>query len=201
MDINLTPKLKEKMKPRVRIRGRYNSSEMYFITHGKVTPEQWINPSEKTVKEMLRMWSGTGMHNQLEGLLGKENCETKMESTYKDITLVGIVDYFPPDDPDSLWEFKTSEHTMASAKPWHEYQVKLYCSMFRKENGMVYQPVQDEDGIYLKHLGTVKCNDGWFMEELEKLYQFHLKVEELWENKLKKKHENAKGKVGTQKVS
>ena len=44
MDINLTPRLKEKMAPRERVRGRYNCSEMYGIINGWTTPEQWFNP-------------------------------------------------------------------------------------------------------------------------------------------------------------
>ena len=66
MDINLTPKLKSKMNSRPRVRGRYNSSELYFINNGSTTPEQWLKQPERKVKEMLMMWNGIGIHNQLE---------------------------------------------------------------------------------------------------------------------------------------
>lgn len=184
-DIDLTGRLKKKMGTRPRVRGRYNSSELYFVNNGMTTPEQWINPSDKSVKEILTMWNGIGMHNQLEDLLGKEHSEKKVEYSYKGIILVGKVDYLPPDLPDEVWEFKTSEKKMTSSKPWHDHQVKLYCTMFEKDHGLVYQPLRDTDGIYLKHLKTVDRDDVWFNTEMEKLYQFHLKLEELWERKAK----------------
>ena len=74
MDINLTPKLQQKMSSRSRIRGRYNASEIYFIVNGLTTPEEWMNPPKKKVKEMLTMWNGIGTHNQIQDLLGKEYC-------------------------------------------------------------------------------------------------------------------------------
>ena len=65
---------------------------------------------------------------------------------------------------------------MESAKPWHILQVQLYCTMFNKDKGVVFQPLQDESGVYLKHLITVDRNDEWYQEQLENLYKFHLKV-------------------------
>jgi len=180
MDISLTQKLRQKMGNRPRTRGRYHSSELYFINKGLTTPEEWFTPREKETKEMLKMWSGIGMHNQLEDLLGKENSEQKKEISYKGLVLVGKVDFMPPDSPDELWEFKTSEKLMKTSKPWHDYQVKLYCTMFGKKRGMVLQPVQTSDGIYLKHLKTIERDDEWFKKELESLYVFHEAVEKLW---------------------
>jgi hypothetical protein len=182
-DVDLRPNLRAKMATRKRVRGRYNSSEFYAITHGWVTPEQWINPAEKTMKELMVMWNGIAMHGQIEELLDKEFSEIKREITYKGITLVGKVDYLPPHLPDDVWEFKTSEKTMEKMKPWAEHQIKLYCSMFNKKRGHVYQPVKNADGLYLKHLGMVERDDKWFEAEMNKLYGFHLKVEKLWELK------------------
>lgn len=179
-DIDLRPYLRKKMKTRPRVRGRYNSSELYAITHGWVTPEQWLNPSDKTMSELLVMWNGIGMHSQLEDLLGTEHSEKKKEYVYKDIVLVGKVDYMPPEFPDDIWEFKTSAKTMDQMKPWAEFQIKLYCSMFEKKRGHVFQPVKDANGIYLKCLGTVERDDRWFKEELVKLYEFHQRVDRLW---------------------
>lgn len=180
MDVDLTQKLRKKMSGRSRVRGRYNSSELFFINNGSTTPEQWINAPGRTMKEILTMWGGIGMHNQLEDLMGKEHSEKKAEFAYKDIILVGKADFMPPDKPDEVWEFKTSERKMTTSKPWHDHQVKLYCTMFKKPIGRVYQPLQNVDGIYLKHLGTVTRDDAWFEREMEKLYEFHLRVEELW---------------------
>jgi len=181
MDIDLTQKLKQKMSARPRVRGRYNSSELYFINNGSTTPEKWMKSPEKSMKEILMMWGGIGMHNQIEDLLDKDGCEQKKEFVYKGIILVGKADYIPLEkDSDEIWELKTSDKNMKTSKPWHDYQVKLYCSMFNKNRGLVFQPVQNSDGIYLKHLKTVDRDDEWFEKELEKLYVFHQEVEKLW---------------------
>ena len=70
---------------------------------------------------------------------------------------------------------------MEKSKPWQEHQTKLYATIFEKKNGMIYQPLQNEKGFILKFLGSVERDDKWVEAELEKLYDFHLKVEELWE--------------------
>lgn len=182
MDIDITQKLRRKMNAYPRVRGRYNASELYFINNGKTTPEEWIKPSPRTMKEILNMWTGSGVHNQLENLLGKEHSEKKIAFVYKDIVLVAKVDYLPPDYPDEVWEWKTSDSKMDKAKPWHLHQTKLYCSMFDRKRGRVYQPLKNDNGLYLKEMGMVERDDRWFEEELEKLYKFHLRVEELWGN-------------------
>ena len=179
-DIDLTKRLRQKMGSRPRTRGRYNSSELYAILNGWTTPEQWLNAPEKTVEEILRMWSGIGVHGQLEDLMGKEYSEKKREFHYKDITLVGKADFLPPHKKNEVWEFKTSDTAMNKAKPWAEHQAKLYATMFEKKYGLIYQPVQNKDGLFLKHLGTVDRDDKWVEAELEKLYEFHLKVEKLY---------------------
>lgn len=184
MDIDLTKKLKQKMSFRSKIRGRYNASELYFINNGMTKPEDFIDPKEKPIKDILNMWAGIGLHNQIEDLMGKENSEKKREFFYKDITLVGKADYLPI-GKNQVWEFKTSEKLMEKAKAWHIEQVKLYCTMFELPEGVIFQPVQNSDGVYLKNLGVFKRDDEWFQGELEKLYQFHLKVESLWQAKLK----------------
>lgn len=182
MDLDLTQKLRHKMANRPRVRGRYNSSELYFITNGSTSPEKWLNSPERTTEELLKMWGGIGIHNQLEDLLGTEYSEKKVEIVYKGIVLVAKGDFFPPGLPNEVWEFKSSDKKMKEAKPWHNHQAKIYCSMFDKKQGVVYQPLQDKEGIYLKEIGRVDRDDKWFEVELEKLYQFHLRVEELWKS-------------------
>ena len=136
------------------------------------------------MKQITDMWNGIGAHNQIQELLGKQNCEKKVEMVYKDIVLVAKGDFFPPEFPDQVWELKSSDKLMKIAKPGHIYQVKIYCSMFNKQTGTVYQPIQNKDGVYLKDLGSVDRDDKWFQEQLEKLYEFHLKVVKLYEEKL-----------------
>jgi len=177
MDINLTPILLKNMAGWPRTRGRYSPSEIYFLLNGSTTPEQWLNKKERTVEEILKMWAGIGVHNQLEALLGPANSEIKKVYEYKDIVIAGKADYLPPNYKDEVWEFKTSTETMKQSKPWHDHQVKLYCTMFEKSIGRVYQPVQDKDGIYLRNIGTVERDDVWFEKEMEKLHDFHIDVE------------------------
>lgn len=180
-DINLTNKLKAKMGFKPRVRGRYNSSELYFIVNGMVTPEQWLHPDERTAKELLMMWGGIGMHGQLEDLLGKEFSEAKRTYQKDGMTLVGKADYLPPHKPDEVWEFKTSDRKMKEAKPWALHQTQLYCTMFEKPRGIVYQPVQNDDGLYLKEIGVVLRDDAWFDRQIEKLHDFHIDLERLWD--------------------
>jgi len=187
MDINLTERLKLKMGSYPKTRGRYSSSQLYGIMNGWITPEQWIDPPERDIKDILNMWGGIGLHNQLEDLMGRENSEKKKEYCYKDIVLVGKADFLPPHKKNQVWEFKTSENKMDKAKPWHEYQAKIYATLFDCEEGVIYQPVQNDQGIFLKHLGTIKRDDEWFKGEIEKLYEFHLKVEKIWKAKEKAK--------------
>lgn len=185
-NVNLTPLFKIKMANRPRTMGRYNASEAYSILHGWITPEQWLNPPEKTVKEMLTMWAGTGMHRQIEDLLESSCCEQKIEFHqlgWNDITLVGKADYLPPHHPDQVWEFKTSEKMMETAKPWQRLQTMLYCTMFHKEQGIIFQPLQDLNGIYLKELGIVNRDDTEVKEIIRKLSTFNDKVKSLTKSK------------------
>jgi hypothetical protein len=94
---------------------------------------------------------------------------------------VAKADYLPPDKPDEVWELKTSKSLLDKAKPWHEHQAKLYATIFEKDYGVVYQPFE-RDGLFLKCLGRVKRDDEWFKGELEKLLEFHKKIEEIVKN-------------------
>jgi len=180
-DIDLTPMLRKKMASYPRKRGRYNSSEVWGIMNGYVTPENWMQPRAKSPIEMLRMWGGILVHDHVQRLLPAETNEVKLVHAYKDIVLVAKADNVPKDPSDEVWEFKSSAKAMDNSKPYHDYQVRLYCSIFKREKGIVFQPVQNSKGLFLKRIGTIARDDVWFEQELEKLYQFHLKVEKLWE--------------------
>lgn len=192
MDISLTKRLTDKMKPRERVRGRYNASELYGIVNGWTTPEQWISPAERKWEEILLMWNGIGIHNQVQEVLGEQFSEHKKVYEYRGINLVAKADFLPPHKPNQVWEFKTSDSKMKKAKPWHLYQAKLYASMFEKDEAVVFQPICDKTGFILFEIGTVNRDDLWFREEMKKLYSFHLKVERLYKDKLKKENETKK---------
>lgn len=185
MDINLTPKFKQKMGGYPRTRGRYNSSELYSILVGfgkKLTPEKWLHPDQRTLEEMFTMWNGTGVHNQIQNIIGEEHCEKKVVFSYKDICIVAKADILPEDHPNEVWELKTSERTMKEAKDYQLHQVRLYCTFFEKPEGVIYQPVKNKNGIYLREIGRVKRDDKWVEEQLKALYEFHKRVEPLWQN-------------------
>jgi len=147
----------------------------------------WLNPKERTVEENLRMFTGSWEHNKIQSLLDPNFCEKKVVFPYKDICLVSKADYLPPERPDQVYEFKTSSKLMQKSKPYHDFQVKIYCSIFGKQQGIVYQPVQNKDGIYLKQIGSVERDDIWFQEQLRLLYIFHEKVERLYGETMKER--------------
>jgi predicted RecB family nuclease len=166
-----------------RVRGRYNASELYFLNNGSTKPEDWLNPKEREFFELMRMWKGIAAHEMVQDLLHKDACEIKQTHVAGPVTLVGKSDYLPPEFPNEVWEFKSSENLMSDAKPWHLHQAKLYATMFNKDRGVVMQPVHNENGIFLKEIGFVERDDAWFNKEIEKLQAFHDKVEALWAKK------------------
>lgn len=188
-NIDLTPFLKDKLKPYPRKKGRYNASELWAIVSKKrdgtpyLTPEQWLSPKQEDIKSLMRMWQGIVVHDHVQKLLTHGVNEAKIETKYKDIILVAKADHLPSVDIDEVWEFKTSEEEMATSKPWANYQCRLYTSIFEKTIGKIFQPVQNEHGLFLKHIGEVKRDDAWFKKQLEKLYAFHQEVEKLREAK------------------
>lgn len=184
-DIDLTQKLTNSMAARPRTRGRYSASEVFFILSGKTTPEEWLHPSRRKLPEMFKMWDGSMIHGAVQELLRRGYEEEKREYSDFGITLVGKADYLPDardgvPNENEVWELKTSDKAMTIAKPWQIHQTKLYCSMFGKEKGKIFQPIRTDSTLGLKLIGEVGRDDVWFMEQINKLYDFHMKVEELW---------------------
>jgi predicted RecB family nuclease len=177
--VDLSPILIQKMGGKSRTQGRYNASELYFLNNGSTKPEDWLNPPSRAFVELMRMWKGIAAHEMVQGLLHSEWCEIKQTHTSGPITLVGKSDYLPPEFPGEVWEFKSSDNLMKDAKPWHLHQARLYATMFNKDRGVVMQPVHNDDGIFLKEIGVVERDDVWFNKEIEKLMDFHEKVEDL----------------------
>lgn len=150
-----------------------------------MTPEEWFNPQQRELKDMFNMMDGNMLHHVVQELLQRNYKEEKRTWEDFDITLVGKADYLPTEkdgvpEGDEVWEFKSSNKLMSVAKPWHLHQTKLYCSMFGKKTGKIFQPIRSASKIQLKLLGTVNRDDLWFMEEMRKLEEFHKKVDVLW---------------------
>lgn len=178
-DIDLTPFLIRKNAGRPRTRGRYNASELYFILNGLTTPEQWLNSPQRSVEEIIRMWNGTAAHNQIQDLIDAPP-ESKKTFTHMGVTLVAKADYLP-EDRDEVWEFKSSQKPIKTAKDYHLHQTRLCCTLFERGKGIVFQPVVNERGVFLKNLGEVERDDAWFMRQMDALADFHRRVEPLWE--------------------
>ena len=191
MNIDLTTRLVKSMAPYPRKRGRYSASELYFIISGKTTPDSWLNQKEKKVEDIFKMWDGSSIHHSIQEILSRGYKEQKREWSDFGITIVAKADYLPgPDDnvlnSDEVWEFKSSNNLMEVAKPWHEHQTKMYCSLFGKDNGKIFQPIRGKKSIKLKLIGEVTRDDEWFLEQAHKLLEFHERVEKLWDKKLDK---------------
>lgn len=190
LDINLTPLLRQKFQNYPRKIGRYHASELYYITHGKTSPTEWLEPSTKPLPVIMAMWNGTLVHEYIQELLPAECNEVKVETQHQlngtdsVITLVAKIDHLP-NNSNEVWEFKTSKNEMDKAREEHAYQAKLYCTMAQRPYAKVFQPVQHVSGLYLKHLETVGRDDVWFEEQIEKLKLFHYEVLRLSET-----HEN-----------
>jgi len=179
-DIDLTEKLRTKLGTKYRKVGRYSVSDLYAMQAGWLTPYTWLHPEPVDFTGLMNMMNGIVMHEKIQMLYSKEDCEIKKVIRYKDIEIVGKCDYLPKESIE-IWDFKTSSKVMDKMKPWARHQIKMYCSMFDREVGKIYQPVTRGDRIYLKDCGSVERDDPWYERELERLYQFHLKVKEIYE--------------------
>lgn len=186
-DLNLTPLLRKHFEPYPRKRGRYNSSELFRIARGYLKPEEWAQPRPWGLPAMLGMWNGRVVHDYIERLLPREGNEVKIVYEHnitptQTIQLVAKADHCPPHLPSEVWEFKTSKEGLKKSKPEHEYQLKLYCTIHQKQKGVIYQPVQNGNGLFLKNIGEVSRDDNWFREQMTILEEFHKKVEVIWED-------------------
>jgi hypothetical protein len=189
--IDLTARLKKEFAPYKRTIGRYNSSELYGIVNGYLTPDEWISPKEPAVENMLKMMNGTVVHNFIQRILPVEGNEVKKVYTnplFPEISLVAKVDHLPLEKVDNaIWELKTDEEELDKAKASHLFQVKLYCTVFERPKGYIYQPVQTKDSLFLKCVGEVDRDDAWFHRQFASLYAFHLQVMDLYKKVYEKK--------------
>lgn len=180
-DINLTPLLRKRLAPYPRTLGRYNSSELFGISKGWTTPEKWIQPTYFNLTALTSMWNGMIVHDYVQQLLDESKNEVKVvhEHTFGDnqtIQLVAKVDHLPDNE---IWEFKSSKNIHTKAKPGHEYQARLYCTTHERPLARIFQPVQNDNGIFLKEIGVVHRDDAWFQEQMLMLQDFHIKVVDL----------------------
>ena len=185
-DINPKELLMKKYeKQKDNVIGRYSCSKIYAILKGWTTPEQYVKGEEIDFPSAFRMWNGTWRHKQGEDLVeGLIETEVKKEIEVEGLTIVGMADYLLETQ---VADMKTSNEVYPKAKEWHLHQVKLYCTLFEKEEGLVFQPVYKMDlqpnkiGQYkkvpsdfqFKIIGRVRRNDAWFKQEINKLKEFN----------------------------
>ena len=166
--------------------GRYSASQIYAILEGWTTPKDFLEGEIKEFEEAFNLWNGTEKHKSVEGLmkiLGYET-ELKKEHQCKDFMIVGMADYLTEKE---VADLKTSIELIGEAKKWSLFQLKLYCTIFQKERGIIYEPVIKIEqkpnkmgfpkpkvtDFYLRNIGETKRDDKWFETIVKKLNIFH----------------------------
>lgn len=172
---NLTDVLIEDYK-NTRVIGRYRVSDLWGMLNGYLPPEQFLNENIKEISEIVKMLLGETKHFFVEKylkILGYET-EISVEKTINDFVIVGRIDAYKDE---TILEIKTSDKLLNKAKKWHEFQLKVYLSLFEKNFGQVVQPAFNSKNFYLKVIGEVKRDDDWFYNfVIPQLEEYHKKV-------------------------
>ena len=164
---------------------RFSVSDVWAILNGYLKPENYFKTEKLPLDKVLMMWNGTIKHYGLNYTLKRLGYEPEVKTEYHpDGNKVGWVLVGKADGvgKNEILELKTSDEVMDRAKIWHETQVKLYCSLFNKPGGVIYQPIIAEHKVYFKELGRVKQDKKWFEKVLEELNIFHQKLCKLNKN-------------------
>lgn len=181
-EIDLTQALLDTFnkEPRVRKVGRYNVSDLWAITNGYIKPEDYAKPQQIDFEGAMNMWQGTHKHAQIQELLDGHEIEVKEVITTdhdgEKIELVGKCDAM--NEKFGL-EIKTSAKLHEKSKKWHDYQAKIYCTLFKRDTFKIVQPCVYKGKLVLRVIGEVKRNDAWVAKQLDKLVEFHKEVKRL----------------------
>jgi len=177
MIIDLTDRLLAKQQPKPPEIGRYSISTLWGVLNGYSTPEEYIKGEDVDFKSALRMRLGSLKHDLIqEFLIPEYEIEKKTEYKYKDFVLVGKCDAI---NKTQILEIKTSDEIIPEAKRWHIWQVKMYLSLFKKEKGVIVQPIITASKLFLKEIGCVEKNDIWFKKEMLKIDILHKQLAEI----------------------
>jgi hypothetical protein len=161
--------------------GRYSCSKIWGMINGYLKPEDYIKGEEFSVESAVRMQQGTYKHKFLESLFPDHQTEIKKEMDCRTVmgdvefTLVGIADILDLEGK-NVCDFKTSAQIKPKAKPWDEFQVRMYCTIFERQKGLIVQPRYNKDKMWLEIIGTVERDDDWFNEQISKLVKYHEKL-------------------------
>ena len=167
---DLTDSLLRNYQGRPKTIGRYSVSDVWAIEKGYLTVEKFLKGEENDFGSCFRMWQGRAKHTQAQELLEGYEMETKKEYPHNEWTLVGKVDAI---NAEHILEIKTAEKVLDKPKAWHEYQGKLYCTMFERDICYIVQPIVKGERVILKTLGEVKRDDEWFNKKLTIIDIFH----------------------------
>ena len=173
--------------------GRYPLSQLWGIKEGYMTPGEYVEGEDYDFTSAYNIWNGVAKHSMLEDLFGKYdyNVEEKkvkeIEVNGSKFEIVGKADIQDLVDDESVEDFKTSVN-LIEGKPWSNYQVKIYCTVFEKPKGYILQPrIKKVKGkvvdAWLEVLSEVERDDDWFNKQMEELEKFHCKVMNYIENK------------------
>lgn len=178
MNLDLTPFLLKHYTQKPREINRFNVSQIWGIVNNYTSVKEFLEGKPNNFISCFRMWEGTSKHKQIQMLFeGLEEYQIEKKIEFKppkyDWILVGKADLLTKD---SVIEIKTSADLMPKAKPWAEYQTRIYLSLFKRPTGLICQPIIKGNGIFLKEIGAVKKNDKWFIEQLKLLNDFHNKL-------------------------
>ena len=190
-DIDLTPLLKKRFAPYPRTIGRFSVSDIWAICNTNRDGErykgveEWLHNPEPDLEGMMRMYNGIIQHEQVQFMLKKELCEVKVEYPYKGLTIVAKADYLP-DDEEGGWEFKTSDKVLEKSKTWHDWQSKIYCTLYERPTWSILQPIVSEGKLVLREIGDVKRDDAWVHKQFDNLLDFHQEVLQVVDNPLDK---------------
>jgi len=196
--MNITPLLLKTFKKKPAEIGRFNVSEIYGLLKGYTSPEQYLKGEQVSFKSALQMANGVAKHKLIQDLFRDEagwEIEKKIEAFWyqgklyrageailvdninidikPEWTIIGKADLI---FKDTIYEIKTSKDLMFEARPWAEYQVKIYLTLFEKPAGVIVQPVIRKNGLYLKEIGRIKRDDEFVRGEFKKLNEFFIKL-------------------------
>ena len=155
-----------------RVVGRYNSSELYNILRGKLSPEDLFKPNKIEGKGVGNVSTGIASEDFLTKVFEstKAECEPQVK---KEIKLGDIVIVAKPDFvfKDFVLEVKCPVRYLDNIPPWYETQCEAYHRAFKRQVylGVISHPFS------VKTIKYVPNDELW--EQIKKVVkEFHLEV-------------------------
>ena len=173
--------------------GRYPVSSIWAICNGYKSVEDYFFGEPIEFDAAIRMSNGVWKHAQIQELLDTKIFEIEKKIAWMpetaDFEIVGKCDFIDKAENGLIYEIKTSEKLL-TMKPWHEWQGKIYCSLFKREKCFILQPlidypIKERERLVLKTIGVTERDEIWFKSVVKKLTSFHKKLLE-FEEKYKK---------------